>query len=196
MPEGYQQLTDATIIMREKDSYKQLYLLHYKKLYNYGRKFTVDISLIEDSIQDVFLDYWKRGESVVQAAALTGYLFSAFRYSLFQKIGRAKKTVAWEQSSEDPDFSADHFIIEEEATQEMRQKIQEALLQLTGKQREALFLRFYEGLSYEAIATIMGITTKASYKLMARSLLQLKSTLSLTAWLLLWQSLLAQQKII
>lgn len=182
--------------MREKQSYKQLYLLHYRKLYNYGRKFTDNITLIEDSIQDVFLDYWKKEEGAVQQAALTGYLFSAFRYSLFHKLNRDRKTVAWEQETEEPDFSADHVLLQTEATLEMQQKVQQALLQLTGKQREALFLRFYEGLAYEEIAVIMGITTKASYKLMARSLLQLKNTLSPALWLLLWHSLLAQQKII
>jgi DNA-binding CsgD family transcriptional regulator len=50
-------------------------------------------------------------------------------------------------------------------------------------------------LSYEEIAGIMGISVKASYKLMARSLLQLKNTLSVPVYLLLLGCLLARKKI-
>ncbi|BAV09420.1 Sigma-70 region 2 [Filimonas lacunae] len=65
--------------MQDELDYKQLYTLHYRKLFNYGKKFTTNIALIEDSIQDVFLDYWKRSAQMEQPQALTPYFFSAFR---------------------------------------------------------------------------------------------------------------------
>jgi RNA polymerase sigma factor (sigma-70 family) len=174
--------------------YRQLYTRYYPKLYNYGKKFTPDIVLVEDSIQDIFLDYWKRSSDALQPEALNSYLFSAFRYSLFKKIGSQKRLTSLQPEYEEPDFSADHFIIARETSGGLEAKMREALQQLTGRQREALFLRFYEGLSYEEIAGIMGISVKASYKLMARSLLQLKNTLSVPVYLLLLGCLLAAQK--
>lgn len=170
------------------EDYRNLYTRYYTKLYNYGRKFTTDITLIEDSIQDIFLSYWKRKDTH-QPEALNSYLFSAFRYSLFKKINRERRHIALLDEQEEPDFGVGHFISHPDTTPDMERQIQAALRQLTGRQREALFLRFYEGLSYEEIAVVMNISVKASYKLMARGLLQLKNTLSLPVWLLFWSML-------
>lgn len=191
--------TGVNLTMREKlqpyfdqsvsDNYRDLYIRYYNKLYNYGRKFTTDVILIEDSIQDIFLDYWKRKDTHPQPEAINSYFFSAFRYSLFKKINREKKHIALSDEKEEPDFSIPHFAGRHDTSPDMEERIQSALRQLTGRQREALFLRFYEGLSYEEIAVIMDISVKASYKLMARALLQLKNTLSLPVWLLFWSML-------
>ena len=171
----------------ELENYRNLYTRFYKKLYNYGHKFTADATLIEDSIQDIFLAYWKRKDTHLAPDAISSYLFSAFRYSLFKKIIRERRLTSLMVGEEEPDFSIDHFIIHRETTQQVQQQVQAALGQLTGRQREALFLRFYEALSYEEIAVVMNISVKASYKLMARSLLQLKNGLSLPVWLFLWE---------
>ena len=46
---------------------------------------------------------------------------------------------------------------------------------LTPRQREAIFFKFYENMSYEEISNILGITTKATYKLIARAITELRS---------------------
>lgn len=171
------------------ETYRNLYTHYYTKLYNYGRKFTSDTTLIEDSIQDIFLDYWKRKDKEGQPAAINSYFFSAFRYSLFKKINRERRHIALSGEEEEPDFPATHFVSRHDTTPQLEHQIQAALHQLTARQREALFLRFYEGLSYEEIAVVMAISVKASYKLMARGLLQLKQALSLPVWLFLWTML-------
>lgn len=180
MRENNQPYSDQSV----SDNYRKLYTRYYPKLYNYGRKFTTDVTLIEDSIQDIFLDYWKRKDMHGQPAAINSYLFSAFRYSLFKKINRERRLIALSGDNDDPDFSADHFISQANTAPDMERQIQAALRQLTARQREALFLRFYEGLSYEEIAVVMSLSVKASYKLMARGLLQLKNALPLPVWLL------------
>ncbi len=63
---------------------------------------------------------------------------------------------------------------------DVQQRLQAALDKLTARQREAIFLRFYEGLSYEEVAAVLKITVKATYKIMARSLTALKETLTLS----------------
>lgn len=163
-------------------SYRTLYVHYYKKLYNYGRKFTTDHVLIEDSIQDIFLDYWNKQDRIDQPAALNSFLFTAFRYSLFRKLQRERRQLPLTDQTEEPAFDAAAFLPGDDTPEELADKIRTAMQSLTPRQREALFLRFYEGLSYEEIADIMHITVKASYKLMARSLLQLKQALSWSVW--------------
>lgn len=178
----------------DPSSYRTLYVHYYKKLYNYGRKFTTDQVLIEDSIQDIFLDYWNKQDRIDQPAALNSFLFTAFRYSLFRKLQRAKRQLPLTDETGEPAFDAGAFFAGDNTPEELAHKIQVAMQSLTARQREALFLRFYEGLSYEEIADIMHITVKASYKLMARSLLQLKQALSWSVWWWLVSALLEARK--
>ncbi|MEJ7830747.1 MAG: sigma factor-like helix-turn-helix DNA-binding protein, partial [Segetibacter sp.] len=52
-----------------------------------------------------------------------------------------------------------------------------ALKALTPHQREAIFLRFYQTLSYEEVAETLNISVKATYKIIARSLSALKESM-------------------
>lgn len=166
------------IINGDPAAYAQWYKTYFKKLYNYGRKFTVDIGLIEDSIQEVFLDIWKKKEKLLEIDSANSYLFASFRYILLKKVKAARQAFSADSFTEEPDFHIEQKIIAGEADKEMQQKLQAAMNTLTPRQREAIFLRFYEGLSYEELAAVLNITVKATYKIMARSLLSLKDQLA------------------
>lgn len=153
--------------------YEVTYKTFFNKFYNYGKKFTIDTSLIEDSIQEVFLDIWKKRKPNQAVEFSKSYYFAAFHYTLFRKI---KNKAKFENVLDyvEPEFSAEKKIISKEISEEKRKKIQQALQSLTSRQREAIFLRFYEGLSYEEVAEVLNISVKATYKIIARSLSSLK----------------------
>jgi RNA polymerase sigma factor (sigma-70 family) len=67
----------------------------------------------------------------------------------------------------------------------IKQELQGTISKLTSRQREAIFLKFYERLSYEEISIVMGISVKSTYKIMARSLGFLRENLSKSDFLLL-----------
>ena len=71
-------------------------------------------------------------------------------------------------------------MIKKELDNELRIRLKTALASLTDRQREAIFLKFYEGLSYEEVSAIMNISTKATYKIMARALGMLKENFGLS----------------
>ena len=81
-------------------------------------------------------------------------------------------------------FSIDSILIQKETAIALKLQLEKGLHQLTERQREAIFLRFYEGLSYLEISRIMDISVKATYKIMARALSGLKDILSVPLILL------------
>lgn len=167
-------------------TYALLYKEYVKKLYNYGKKFTEDSNLIQDSIQEVFLDFWVKQEKLLKAENLPAYFFSSFRYVLLKNLKQAGKKVGTEDAATGLHFSVEHFLIEKETESEQRDKVRRALQSLTSRQREAVFLRFYEGLSYDEVAAVLHITKKAAYKIVARSLDALKNLLLSVLVLLLF----------
>ncbi len=171
----------------DEEVYKNLYTFYFKKFYNYGRKFTGDITLIEDCIQEVFLEIWTKRKKIDEINTPDSYFLSTFRYMLLKKLKQAVNQIELDQLDEEPNF----FLNAEQPVDidpDLKQKLQDALNHLTPRQREAIFLRFYEGLAYEEVASVLNISIKATYKIMARSLQALKKNLSvpfLTLFLLL-----------
>lgn len=73
------------------------------------------------------------------------------------------------------EFSEEDRLINEHVHTQHIEKLNESLAQLTPKQKESIYLKFYEGLSYTEIAEVMDVETKAIYKLVARAIEGLKS---------------------
>jgi RNA polymerase sigma factor (sigma-70 family) len=162
------------------NAYSQVFIFYYKKLYNYGKKFTQDTSIIEDAIEDVFSIIWKDRQKLSGISSHTSYLFSSFRNNLFKKLKLQRKTHFYSvYEGEEIEFSVESIIISRETDSTLKIRIEKAISDLTTRQREAIFLRFYEGLSYQEIAVIMSISVKGTYKLLARALIELKVALGI-----------------
>jgi len=67
----------------------------------------------------------------------------------------------------------DELIMKEDA-EEIRQKVENVLNRLTNHQREIIYLRYIQELSYEEIAEIMHISVEASRNLISKSLTKLR----------------------
>jgi RNA polymerase sigma factor (sigma-70 family) len=115
-------------------------------------------------------------------ASVRNYLFKSLRNILFSKLTGRKEIVAPQEEGDEMDFqlvlSPEMGIIQAYDLAERDRQLGKALEGLTQRQKEALFLKFYEGLSYEEIALIMSITVKGTYKLVARALEVLRNSLT------------------
>ena len=73
--------------------------------------------------------------------------------------------------------------------------MQNALDQLTPRQREAIFLKYQEGFSYPEIAEMMTLTQKATYKLVGRGIGVLRKVLG-CLFIVLINSFIAYQNLL
>lgn len=153
--------------------FSMVYDTFFNALYNYGCKYTQNTELVEDAIQDLFVRFWKNREHLNEPPSLKNYLFKAFRNHMNDRLKAAGRYVLDDHGDQYPFElvpSMEDEKIAIEKTELTKKKLSVAMEQLTDRQREAIFLRFYEEFSYPEIADMMGITVKATYKLMARSI--------------------------
>lgn len=163
------------------DALESLYKLYSNALYNYGSKFTADKDLIKECIQELFVGLWTRRDFISSPADVKNYLFKSFRLSVFKKAALINKNDEYVETEDYPfsvTVSIEDDIISAEKNDALKKRLESTISTLTDRQREAIFLKFYENLSYEEIAEVMGISVKATYKLMARSLSFLRDNLS------------------
>lgn len=164
------------------DAFEYLYSTYSAGLYNYGSKFSKDKDLIKECIQDLFVGIWTRKSTLGNPDHLKNYLYKSFRHLLFKKAFQLQNFEVYEEETDTYSFqvslNVEEAIIDGEHRSKVTEQLNLAMSKLTARQREAVFLRFYEQLSYEEIAEVMDISVKASYKIMARALGFLKDNLS------------------
>lgn len=156
-------------------AFEYIYQTHFSSLYNYGRKFSKDDGLIGDTLQQLFTDLWQKRKSLGKTDKIKNYLYTAFRRSLLRNQKRSYQKVALPTTSSfEIILSHETRLIQQQSTQEQAESLQQALDQLTEKQREVIYLKFYDGLSYAEISNIMGVSSAQVYDFMYKALRSLR----------------------
>lgn len=175
----------------DRDSFEKIFQQYYSLLISYGRKFTTDRYLIEESAQDLFLKLWNNRYTLSVPASVKPYILKSFRSVLFRKLQKMSVSTL-EQLDEGRytfclEVAHDQKVIDDEKEKEKKNKIEISLRKLTSRQREAVYLRFYQDLTYEEIAEVLHIEIGGTYKLLYRALERLKEELGpvVLAYLLL-----------
>ncbi|RWY54280.1 RNA polymerase sigma factor [Mucilaginibacter gilvus] len=144
-------------------------------MYKYGSRFINNPDFVKDCIQDVFFELWNRREKIRQAECVKSYLYKALRLRIFREKSKWTQTDAIENNYEFMiEFDVESTIISQEVSHEICCKLQVMLGALPKRQKEILYLRFYEGMSQEKIAEVMDINRQSVYNLMHEAILGLR----------------------
>lgn len=167
----------------DEHAFDQLTEARYRTLFNYATRFTKDRDLIKDCLQDLFLELWNRRNNVVETPYVTIYLIKALRNNLLRKLRREQGwRAATEEGIEPETILSDGETIEAEwiaaeAMAETEQSLRQAVEQLPKRQQEVVFLKFYEGLSNDAIAQVMEVEKQTVANFLYRAMTQLRNYL-------------------
>ncbi|HYH56764.1 MAG TPA: RNA polymerase sigma factor [Anseongella sp.] len=157
-----------------KQAYEFLYKDHFQSLYEYGARLCEDKALVKDAIQDLFIKLWHSRARLGKVNSVRFYLLVSLRNIIFNKLRQSKRAAPALPYSFELVFSYEQVLIETERNARLAANLTEALNRLTFRQKEAIYLRFYEERSYAETAALMDISVKAVYKIIARALDALK----------------------
>jgi RNA polymerase sigma factor (sigma-70 family) len=167
----------------DHEAYALLLRHHANLLFNYGSKFSKDEDFIKDCIQDVFFELWNRREKIKQAACVKAYLFKALRLRIFREQSKWNNTELFEGSQIiDEYFNIEAHLIHEQTSTEIAVKLKEILGSLPQRQKEILYLHFFEDVDHEEIARIMGLNRQSVYNLLYRSICALRKKTELISF--------------
>jgi RNA polymerase sigma factor (sigma-70 family) len=161
-----------------EQAYANIYTNNFSHLFRYGKKFTQNVELIEDCIQDLYVNLWKSRENLSIPDSVRNYLYKSLRFSIFKRLkvqeDASLDDILPDEYHYETTAPQETFLISEIDELEKKAKIEKALLVLSKRQREAIFLKFYGELSYQEIGELMQISVQAVYNLISKSLLQLQ----------------------
>jgi RNA polymerase sigma factor (sigma-70 family) len=162
----------------DKDAFGKIFSCHYKELYKYGRKLNISPEVLDDCIQDLFLELWQRKSKLPEVQSVKGYLFKSLKFSLIKSTRNQLKFEDVDtEINHHVEFSYERMLIEEQQQQEDHQKLLEGINLLPPRQQEALYLKYMNELAYEEISEMMGISKQAAINLIYKSVKSLREFL-------------------
>lgn len=161
-------------LQHDEQAFGALFSRHYEALIQFGSKICRDDFLLEDAIQELFAELWqqKKQQSVISVKA---YLLKALKYKLLRKMQQQNKFV-WQEDINTYGFewSYENSLILREETAEQKRLLESALAQLTDRQKEIIYLRFFQNMSYEEVSDILQINYQAARNLLYQSIKKLR----------------------
>lgn len=161
--------------MGNEISYTSLMRIFSNPMYRYGIRFIDNPDFVKDCIQDVFFELWNRRDKIRQAECVKSYLYKSLRLRIFRERSKWKPAELLEDNYEFMiEFDVESNIINAEVSREIYHRLEKILDNLPKRQKEILYLRFYEGMSPEKIAEVMDLNRQSVYNLMHESIISLR----------------------
>ncbi len=171
--EGMRQGNEAAIALLHKK--------YYKSLYCYGLKLSQNAGVSEDCVQDLFANLWASRQQISAVQSVKFYLFTSYRRLVLLQIKRQQKLIH-QIFNQDPAvvFSAEEITVRSEADNETAQKLISLLNSLPKRQREVLYLRYYEDLDLTEIAQLMDLSYQSVLNYIQRALTNIRQRPEIT----------------
>ncbi|MFD1605158.1 RNA polymerase sigma factor [Flavobacterium artemisiae] len=161
----------------DEKSFSLLFEKYYGDLISYGNSLSPYSEKVQDCVQDVFADIWLYRNSLQEYVTVKAYLLSSVRKRiarLFERDHIFRKTTSTEKLEFLFDFSIENDLVEDELTAERVLYLNKLLNELPARQKEALYLRYHQGLNVEQIAEMLDVNYQSANNLLYRGLLSLR----------------------
>ena len=162
----------------DKEAFAALFREHYGTLYRFGNKFTTDTELLEDSIQELFIELWQ-AKTQAPVLSVKAYLLKSLKYKLLKAFRKNGKTLPIYDNGDIPfELSHETFLISQQESDEKKRQVIRALERLSHRQKEIIYLKYYQNLSYEEVSDIMSINYQVARNLLYQAIKSLKNMLA------------------
>lgn len=165
----------------DRGGLSELFRKYYTPLLNFGLKLIPREDLIKDSIQELFFLIWQQRDRLSEVEYVRSYLYTSLRRTIFRQVEiqevRNKRDLSYAEESYQEMISQEKLMMIDELEREQKDHLVKALRALTEREKEAVFLKFYGGLTTAEIAEVMEVNMQSVYNYIYRAIEALKDFL-------------------
>ncbi|MEO6687245.1 MAG: sigma-70 family RNA polymerase sigma factor [Dyadobacter sp.] len=158
-------------------AYTELATRYYRTLLHYGLRFTPNVQIAEDALQDLLIHLWLNRQNLNDTPSIKFYLLKSFRHRIIKTLkplsGELELTGQFENIS--PEYSSEEVFIQNENELHLKNQVKEMMTQLPSRQREVVYLRFFQGLKSEEIGMLLAIKPQSVSNILQRALTTLRN---------------------
>jgi RNA polymerase sigma factor (sigma-70 family) len=158
-----------------RKAFTELFEVYYPLLIQYGIKICPERALLEDCIQELFVELWQ-AKSSSEPKSVKAYLLRALKYKIFRQYRHQNLSVRIE---DDMLFEISHeeMLVRSDEEKQKAIRITNAIQQLPTRQREIIYLKLYQQLNYEELSEVMQINYQATRNLFYQAIRSLRNIL-------------------
>lgn len=170
----------------DETAFHQLINKYTQTLFIYATRFCQDRDIVKDCIQELFVELWNKRQVIKEPDSVKWYLLVATRNRVFREQSRWNRNESLVDSDYDflLEYSVEKKIIAHSEDLELAEKVKKTLECLPARQREIIYLRYYENLDFDEIAGIMNISRQSAHNLLQKAYKNIRSEWSLLICLL------------
>ncbi|MDD4189887.1 MAG: RNA polymerase sigma-70 factor [Mangrovibacterium sp.] len=170
--------TDLLLLIQKDDrvAFFHIYERYYKKLYGFVLKYLKQKEDTEEIVQEVFVKIWKSRSKIDAYSSFDSFLFTVAynaTMNMLRKKANETKYIEHIKSLQHSHNSPD--LVDEIHFNELNNRVQSLLNELTPRQKEIFQLSREQGLSHDEIALKLDISVNTVKKHIANTLAFLKS---------------------
>ena len=172
----------------DEEAFSSLFERYYSTLVNYGKTLMTGEDRVKDCVQDVFVNIWRYRYKLNEAIVVKAYLLSSVRKRIARLHHREHifSNIKQIDSLEFLfDFSIEDRLIADETTAKKVEQLNKSINQLSDRQKEAIYLRYHQGLSVEQVAEVLNLNYQSTKNLLHRAILQLRKDFPISVLFLL-----------
>lgn len=150
-----------------------VYSKYIHRLFRFGSQITRDNDIVKDCIQDVFASLVKQDKTISKISSIKSYLYKSLYRKIIERLKKERKYNLTDPTLDnlegfEIEISTQSRIINEEAYREKVLAMNMALKKLSKKQKQALLLYYFDGLSQLEIAEVMNLKDQNSVTMLIR----------------------------
>ena len=190
----YTYSTDAALwddfLTGNRAAYALMYERYAKTLYNYGYKIAQNRQVTEDCLQDLFLTILETRDRLGRTDSIKFYLMRSLRREIVRRLQAEQRFDPTAADCPDAlefqvEFHYEPTWLDAQISAEQSAALLVELNALPARQKEALFLKYFDNLSYEEIAGVMNIEQSSAYKIIYKAIAALQKRVGNSVLLLL-----------
>lgn len=170
----------------DSEAFSRIYELYADEMFRYGMKIAPGKDVVLDSIHDVFVKIFGSRKFGAEISRPKAYLFKSLRGQIYDNLRKDSRlpsveidslpfNVEWRLSEAAGNEIADR--------EEIEAKYRRVVAMMTDRQKEAVYLHYSMGFSYEEAAELMGMNVQSLRNLMFRAVSKIRKVMPLALFL-------------
>lgn len=157
-------------------AFRQLFDAYSNVMFQYGITITTERELVKDCIQDLFVTIWTNRQTIGVARCVKYYMLFSLRRLILKKLGATRRFFslsAFAHLASHHDTNV-HSIFRGETLAYRSSVLNSAIHELPSRQKEIIFLKFYQELKNEEIEKIMNLNNQVVRNTLCKALNNLR----------------------
>lgn len=164
----------------DQEAFSKIYFAWYPTLYNYAYNLFADRDFVKDTLQDFFVDLWEGRQKLANVQSVKFYLIVSVRRKMLYNLKKHRREPLFglpEDYELTGTASHESDLILAESEQQTHFSLISELNRLPLRQKEAVYLKYFQELTYPQIVDVMQLQYQTVRDLIYKGIKTLRAKL-------------------